>query len=894
MNPVKLHLQNFCNYVDEELDLSGIHLAALVGKNGAGKSSIIDGLLWCLFGEATKGGSKSADEYVRKVDGQMADESRVTLTFDLRGTEYKVIRHRSASKGKSFLELYQAIPGGYEPISGKTIAETQERLEKLIRMDYRTLTASSLILQGKSDTLTADMGDTERKEVLARILGLDFWDRRQELSRKRASELRATVKAQLEQAAAHERRAVERPATEAAIASREQALITAESEASAATVVANDLEAQVRQRPALEQQLREIDQQVTAQVTAQAQATRDLQETRTEITRQEALLTRPAEVLTQIPKAEADLGAAGRPVELATAKTAELDAKVRMAEGIAQQVSDLDQQVKSRLTDQQTVVMDGQAVGRDLKDQQAISARADVIRSAAETAFALATDLADMDTAAKRAAELDKQIRETEALSNQWERAHQSEVSSLQAQVTAYQQQSSTLSQVPCGSELQAACPLLSGARRAAEQVQVLTAKLDTLRSTPNPHTDTLQLLIDERDSLGYDAEAHEGIRDALKEVQADANQMPMLETAERRIAELTARKAELTQRYHVLQEEITRLQARRQEVASTSMDTNALRAQLMQAQSELRLAQGAEAAARERLAGLRQAHAEAVKQADAAVERIATLEAKAEELSDRMAQADQRMAALHQRRGDLQSQVQAISQVAQQLAIAQQTLSDARRREASIREDLGRLRQTLVEIEKAEAEAASLRAETAESDRKARLYDILDQASGKKSGVPALRIEAAVPQIEQLANDMLSRMAGGRLSLRLDTQVEGKSTGTMQEVLRITVLAGSQERKYSTFSGAERFMVDLSLRAALTKFLAHRSGAQIGIFALDEGLGALDEDNQPAVMEAIRIVAQDFEKTLVITHIPALQDAMPQRIEVTRGIDGSHIKVAA
>jgi exonuclease SbcC len=172
-------------------------------------------------------------------------------------------------------------------------------------------------------------------------------------------------------------------------------------------------------------------------------------------------------------------------------------------------------------------------------------------------------------------------------------------------------------------------------------------------------------------------------------------------------------------------------------------------------------------------------------------------------------------------------------------------------------------------------------------------VYEVLDQACGKKAGVPALIVENAVPEIERLANEMLTKMAGGRLQVRLDTQAEGKTTGTMQEVLRITVLDGGMERPYQTYSGAERFMVDLALRVALSKFLAHRAGAEIKLFVLDEGLGACDQANRQAVMQAIQAVAREFGKVLVITHIAELQDALPQRIEVTKGPDGSKVKVA-
>ena len=140
----------------------------------------------------------------------------------------------------------------------------------------------------------------------------------------------------------------------------------------------------------------------------------------------------------------------------------------------------------------------------------------------------------------------------------------------------------------------------------------------------------------------------------------------------------------------------------------------------------------------------------------------------------------------------------------------------------------------------------------------------------------------------------MLSRMAGGRLAVQLDTQIEGKTTGTVQEVLRVTVLEEGTERPYQTYSGAERFMVDLALRVALSKFLAHRAGAEIKLFVLDEGLGACDQTNRQAVMDAIGAVAQEFAKVLVITHIAELQDSFPQQIVVTKGDGGSKTRLVA
>lgn len=264
----------------------------------------------------------------------------------------------------------------------------------------------------------------------------------------------------------------------------------------------------------------------------------------------------------------------------------------------------------------------------------------------------------------------------------------------------------------------------------------------------------------------------------------------------------------------------------------------------------------------------------------------LADLEARRTDLTARLAATRGRGQALEQELRDL-------APIAQTVAQRQAELAQARQEEAGLRTEIGRVEAAYEQVGKAEIELAALEGQTKALTEELAIYELLDQACGRK-GVPALIIENAVPEIERLANDMLSRMAGGRLAVQLDTQIEGKTTGTVQEVLRVTVLEEGAERPYQTYSGAERFMVDLALRVALSKFLAHRAGAEIRLFVLDEGLGACDQTNRQAVMDAIGAVAQEFAKVLVITHIAELQDSFPQQIVVTKGDGGSKTRLIA
>jgi DNA repair exonuclease SbcCD ATPase subunit len=78
-------------------------------------------------------------------------------------------------------------------------------------------------------------------------------------------------------------------------------------------------------------------------------------------------------------------------------------------------------------------------------------------------------------------------------------------------------------------------------------------------------------------------------------------------------------------------------------------------------------------------------------------------------------------------------------------------------------------------------------------------IYEDLRLAFGKK-GVPAMIIEAAIPEIEDEANALLSRMTSGRMNLRFDTQKETQKGDTV-ETLDIQIADELGTRPYENFS---------------------------------------------------------------------------------------------
>src|SRR5213080_3433438 len=130
MIPIKLTLRNFLSYgeASDPLDFSGIHVACLTGCNGGGKSALLDGITWALWGQAR---TSSADDLVRVGQSSM----QVEFDFGFDGAEYRVIRKRTRGRtGQSDLQFQVKSPEGlYRALTEQGVRATQDRITQTLR-----------------------------------------------------------------------------------------------------------------------------------------------------------------------------------------------------------------------------------------------------------------------------------------------------------------------------------------------------------------------------------------------------------------------------------------------------------------------------------------------------------------------------------------------------------------------------------------------------------------------------------------------------------------------------------------------------------------------------------------------------------------------------------------
>ena len=169
----KLCFENFMSLGKGELTLNFPGYSFIKGvnnsitdnaaSNGAGKTALLEAINWALTGETIRG-SKDI------VNHASSDGTLVDLSFEIDGTEYRILRSKDHSKYKTTLKVY--VNG--EDSSAKGLRDTQKKLEELLPDLNYSLIGSVIILgQGLPQRFTNNT-PSGRKEVLEKLSQSDF------------------------------------------------------------------------------------------------------------------------------------------------------------------------------------------------------------------------------------------------------------------------------------------------------------------------------------------------------------------------------------------------------------------------------------------------------------------------------------------------------------------------------------------------------------------------------------------------------------------------------------------------------------------------------------------------------------------------------------------------
>jgi exonuclease SbcC len=860
MIPVRLKLRNFMCYRDNvpPLDFTGIHLACLSGDNGNGKSAIIDAMTWALWGKAR---AKSVDDLVHTTQSEM----EVEFDFTVEGQLYRVIRKRTKPKkrtaaGQSTLDFQIITSDNALPITGNTIDQTQQKIIQVLHMDYDTFINSAYLRQGHADEFTRQ-DPARRKEVLGNILGLSIYDELEERARELGKKQEADG-TQLENTIGEiAGELAQKPAYQVELAGAQDGLARIEKVVQEKEAVLNVLRQKTEALENKKIQLEELEARIGGGI-------RDVHLREQEVAQHLSRIKEYEEIIGR--RVEIESGYAG--YAEARKNNDEFDRKFRQTVSLDKQKSQLEsgiEKARNELTTEHTVIR------RDIGSLEARAKKLPDLRSQLSQAQAQLRQLAEAEAGL---GEKELAVRETQRQVSFYE----AENVRLDREIGEVTEKLDLITS-HIAQHTEARCPLCNS-ELTMEGLQLIETKYTREKQ------DKMDALKADRDNL------------AQKKAELEARQKEKTQLE----AELGRQKTAAQSQAGIISKEIGEIEAEAEKLAGLREVLENIEQRL--ASQDFAVAeQTALAALETEIAGLGYdaARHEQTRQELSRLEpyeneknrldeAVRLIDREKEGLEESKEEAEVKRQSLkldNEKKGALTAELAGLPQTRAELAAAEAGQKELVGQRSRAQEAVGSVRARLQRLAELEIKKREKEEQLSRVTREGNVYRELARAFGK-TGIQALIIETALPDIENEANQLLARMTDNRMHVKFETQRETKK-GTVQETLDIAIADELGTRNYEMFSGGEAFRINFAIRIALSRLLARRAGAPLPTLIIDEGFGTQDSTGMEKLKEAINSIQGDFEKILVITHMDELKDAFPARVDVTKTAEGSMITVS-
>ena len=850
MIPLKLEMRNFMCYGEQatSLDFTGIHLACLAGDNGHGKSAIMDAMTWALWGKAR---TQRDDDLIHLG----ATDMEVTFEFLMTGNRYRIVRQRqkNGSRGRSSLDFQIADNGQFRSLTGNTLRQTQAAISETLRMDYETFTNSAFLLQGRADEFTANP-PAERKRILGDILGLAHYDRLEERAKNRARdkdiELREIAAALTEM----EKELARKPGHEAELLEAEKASSELRERLRTEEKKLRGLQEQRKELGLKHDQLRELLAELGKREEELRDTSEQIDEIENRITGYQTLLDQAE----SIEQGYAALVAARQSHEELSRKLTE-QARLNEERATIQRIID---EARNQL------LMERELHATRAQDLQGKVEQQQVLQEKLQQARARLQELTE------KAEDRESLLREEHSLSERMETLH-SQNDQLKADMDLLKEKLDLLE------EAEATCPLCGAELDVARREQIKGNYTSEGKGKGDLFRENVASIEGLKQSRKATGEARQAIE---KQLVA----LPSLQGEEATLSQALDEAHEAKRVLEDVSAQLGALDLRLSKGDFATQEHGQL-AQLDEQSQQLGYDPQKHDEVRQELSD-KAGFDEAKRQLDAARQGLDTETERLEERRKYQIRLQQVLDDGAARKKDLALEISELETATEELDDQTQLVDQLQVSEGRARVRLGAAQQKLDHCLYLEKEKQKKNRQERETREEKGIYDELRLAFGKR-GVQAMIIEGAIPEIEQEANRLLSRMTDGRLNVRLKSQRETLK-GKMVETLDIEVADELGPRSYDLFSGGEAFRIDFAIRIALSKLLARRAGARLQTLIIDEGFGTQDAQGRERLVEAINSVHEDFERILVITHIEELKDSFPVRIDVFKTPQGSQLSV--
>ena len=192
MRPVRLEMAGFGAFREPTvIDFSDVDYLALVGPTGSGKSTVIDAMCFALYGSVPRYAHQGRVGYV-VTSG--AAEARVSFTFDAGGRRYtaaRVVRRKPDGKAVT-REARLEVAAADDPEQTEVLAGTVTELDAAIAgpvlgMPFDHFTRCVVLPQGEFARFLSDK-PRDRQDMLVSLLGLELYGRMGKRANEAASQ----------------------------------------------------------------------------------------------------------------------------------------------------------------------------------------------------------------------------------------------------------------------------------------------------------------------------------------------------------------------------------------------------------------------------------------------------------------------------------------------------------------------------------------------------------------------------------------------------------------------------------------------------------------------------------------------------------------------------------
>lgn len=896
----RIKLSNIYGHREADVDLSSLDAAVVVGHNGAGKSSLfVDGPLFALYGRTAVRGSSLSNIVRHGEETGVAD-----VWFRLDAELYHVRRTYSvrtkAGSSSATLSKLDAAGNVAQTWDGK-IAEVDAAIIDLIGADYQAFTLGAIMRQGQSDHFTA-LTATERIKALAQIVGVEHLRDGFERAGSRQHELKASIASCRDKL------------DELASVRVELDNVEADLEALVETIQEADVD--VVEEDARVERLASDAQRVAKDL---AIVNNELDDKRTELDRLSSLRERQVQLLSE----RTELGERASKLERAleqvasnlTTDTTSVDVWRARVHATSAELDELREVLDSvrgyeasnaeiRRTLDKTVAAEDYTKDRARQVRRFVSklvreaeiagiikrsddSPADGLPTSAQVREAIDTEQAKQDRAK---AELASQRH----LKQVWTSAAdelQRESVSRQRQVETLTRRAEALKQRPDECDMNQ-CPLIRSALEASDDLDRLAAdtrlveldreRLDAKRAyEESTDIDVLDVEIEFRDKT---ISALERICAPLEELETCAATLSsMNEVSALKLVDIMANDAEIDGLIDAVSEYVEgEVDKSLHDWGSTLLDETIekRRSKLDETIASLSLARARDEAQPE-LDEKRQ-------QIDAIMTQIEDITSSVDDLARQLSDSFALSAQAKRLQDERDAYTNELRELDERKVEAQKQLDAARARSSKLDTERvrletvkGRLVATLEEGERVADRLSDLKHESNE----------LSYAREFLKVAPSIVVGSAIPRLERVANDILADISPGT-TIQIERQRETKS-GERRDEIHIVVISEGVARDIETFSGGERFRIDVALRLALARAAAGRStGRPLETLIVDEGWGSLDADGVDKLKETFARLADRFARILVVTHVDAVADTFARLIEVTSGTHETRVSI--